>query len=168
MMNFSDPTTPGDRLKQLRKYMGWKQGDLIVRLKERGIDVGQSTVSGWENNEITPLTETYDALADIYQTSLDWLRCKPWAKRALQAAEDDGLVLHPDVSDFAQRLDKAPNGLRKQVLKRAIETLEDTEAVWEAQEERIRSLHARLADRDGEDGAVAWERKNGFALPENA
>lgn len=163
-----EASTPGERLKRLRKYMGWKQSDLITRLKEHGIEVGQSTVSGWENDEITPLTETYDALSDIYQASLDWLRCKPGAKRTHQIVEDDNLLLHPDVNDFAQRLDKAPNGLRQQVLKQATEKFEDAQAIWNIQEEKIRSLHAQLVAKNGEDAVVTWERAIGFTLPENA
>lgn len=55
-----------NRIKALRTERGIKQTDLAQRLK-----VGQNTISNWENGKTEPDTDLLQAMAQIFNTSVD-------------------------------------------------------------------------------------------------
>ncbi len=62
------PKTIGDRIAELRKQLGWNQGELSFR-----IDVSPSAVSQYENNATQPSLDTAAALSRELGVSVDWL-----------------------------------------------------------------------------------------------
>ncbi len=58
----------GLRLKELRKARQLSQKDAATRL-----NVGRSTLSGYERNTITPSIEQLTRMAILYNTSLDYM-----------------------------------------------------------------------------------------------
>lgn len=58
----------GMRLRELRDAKGLSQTDVAERL-----DVTRSTISGYENNIITPSVEQLVKLAVLYNVSLDYM-----------------------------------------------------------------------------------------------
>jgi len=60
--------TLGERLKELRKRNNWTQQEIAEKLK-----ITRSAYAHYEKNRKTPTIETLKMLADIYQTSIDYL-----------------------------------------------------------------------------------------------
>lgn len=58
----------GLRLKELREAKKLSQTEVAKRL-----NVGRSTISGYESNTITPSLEQFTRLAILYHTSLDYM-----------------------------------------------------------------------------------------------
>jgi len=58
----------GLRLQKLRKAKKLSQEEVAVRL-----NVGRSTISGYERNTITPSAEQLVSIARLYNTSLDYI-----------------------------------------------------------------------------------------------
>ena len=58
----------GLRLKELREAKRLSQTEVAKRL-----NVGCSTISGYESNTITPSLEQFTRLAILYNTSLDYM-----------------------------------------------------------------------------------------------
>lgn len=58
----------GLRLKELRERKKLSQTEVAARL-----NVGRSTISGYEGNTITPSLEQFTRLAILYNTSLDYM-----------------------------------------------------------------------------------------------
>lgn len=58
----------GLRLKELREAKHLSQTEVAARL-----NVGRSTISGYESNTITPSLEQFTRLAILYNTSLDYM-----------------------------------------------------------------------------------------------
>lgn len=58
----------GLRLQRLRKARHLSQTDVAARL-----NVGRSTISGYERNTITPSLEQLVRMAVLYQTSVDYM-----------------------------------------------------------------------------------------------
>lgn len=58
----------GLRLKELRKAKKLSQTAVAARL-----NVGRSTISGYESNTITPSLEQLTRMAVLYNTSLDYM-----------------------------------------------------------------------------------------------
>ena len=58
----------GLRLKELRERKKLSQTEVAARL-----NVGRSTISGYESNTITPSREQFTRLAILYNTSLDYM-----------------------------------------------------------------------------------------------
>lgn len=58
----------GLRLKELRESKKLSQAEVAARL-----NVVPSTISGYENNTITPSLEQFTRLAILYNTSLDYM-----------------------------------------------------------------------------------------------
>lgn len=56
------------RIKALRAELGIKQIDLAQRL-----NVGQNTISNWENGKTEPDTEALQAMATIFGVSIDYI-----------------------------------------------------------------------------------------------
>ena len=58
----------GLRLKELREAKHLSQTDVAARL-----NVGRSTISGYESNTITPSLEQFARMAVLYNASLDYM-----------------------------------------------------------------------------------------------
>ena len=58
----------GLRLKKLREAKNLSQKDVATRLS-----VVPSTISGYENNTVTPSLEQFTRMAILYNTSLDYM-----------------------------------------------------------------------------------------------
>lgn len=58
----------GLRLRKLREAKKLSQTEVAKRL-----NVGRSTISGYESNTITPSLEQFTRLAILYHTSLDYM-----------------------------------------------------------------------------------------------
>ena len=58
----------GLRLRKLRESKHLSQTDVAARL-----NVGRSTISGYESNTITPSLEQFARMAELYNTSLDYM-----------------------------------------------------------------------------------------------
>jgi len=58
----------GLRLRELREAKQLSQTEVAARL-----NVGRSTISGYESNTITPSLEQFTRLAILYNTSLDYM-----------------------------------------------------------------------------------------------
>lgn len=58
----------GLRLRELREAKKLSQTEVAARL-----NVGRSTISGYESNTITPSLEQFTRLAILYNTSLDYM-----------------------------------------------------------------------------------------------
>ena len=58
----------GLRLKELREAKRLSQKDVATRL-----NVVPSTISGYENNTVTPSLEQFTRMAILYNTSLDYM-----------------------------------------------------------------------------------------------
>ena len=58
----------GLRLKELREAKRLSQKDVATRL-----NVVPSTISGYENNTVTPSLEQFTRMALLYNTSLDYM-----------------------------------------------------------------------------------------------
>ncbi|PCN43591.1 transcriptional regulator [Brevibacillus laterosporus] len=63
--------TLGERLKEKRKEYKWTQKEIADKL---GVD--NTTVSKWESNTYEPDATSLKELAEIYQTSTDYLLSK--------------------------------------------------------------------------------------------
>lgn len=60
--------TLGQRIKKLREGKGLSQGEL-----GKLVNVGNTTISQWENDKRTPDLATLDKLANVLKTSSDYL-----------------------------------------------------------------------------------------------
>lgn len=62
-----------NRIRSLRRHNKWTQDDLARKL---GID-SRSTISNYERGTREPDIEMYEALADVFNVTLDYIRGKP-------------------------------------------------------------------------------------------
>lgn len=65
--------TFGDRLRTLRSEVGLTQGDISEHLARHGIDVKQAAVSHYEIGRSEPNIATLNALAQLFEVSIDYL-----------------------------------------------------------------------------------------------
>ena len=73
----------GERLKQLRRELGWSQADLAARI---GADAGQ--ISRYENGHMTPSAEAVAKLAEVLDVSADYLLIDSSTRRSLRSPEN--------------------------------------------------------------------------------
>lgn len=74
-------------IKQLRKGAGMKQSELAKIL-----NVGQSTISGWENGTFEPDQKTLCKIAEIFNVSIDYLVGNSDTKKPLTSEDMSGLT----------------------------------------------------------------------------
>lgn len=74
-------------IKQLRKEAGMKQSELAKIL-----NVGQSTVSGWENGTFEPDRKTLRKIANLFNVSTDYLIGNTNIKNPLTSEDISGLT----------------------------------------------------------------------------
>ena len=87
----------GERLKQLRRELGWSQADLAARI---GADAGQ--ISRYENGHMTPSAEAVAKLAEVLDVSADYLLIDSSTRRSLRSPENvlgDHLALVAELGD---------------------------------------------------------------------
>lgn len=63
----------GERLKELRQQMGMTQPDAMEALERKGVTIAQSHMSNLENGTKLPSLPLLAALAQVYETSVDYL-----------------------------------------------------------------------------------------------
>lgn len=73
----------GERLKQLRRELGWSQTDLAAKI---GADAGQ--ISRYENGHMTPSAEAVAKLAEVLDVSADYLLIDSGTRRSLRSPEN--------------------------------------------------------------------------------
>lgn len=73
----------GERIKALRKELGWSQGELAEAV---GTDARQ--ISRYENGRITPSLDVAMRIAEALDVSLDYLVFDDVPRRALHAPEN--------------------------------------------------------------------------------
>lgn len=73
----------GERVKELRKEMGWSQGELADKV---GTDARQ--VSRYENGRITPSLDVVARIAEVLNVSLDHLVFEDVPRRRLHTPEN--------------------------------------------------------------------------------
>lgn len=85
----------GSRLKKARQRKGWSQTYVCQKL-----DIGNSTLSGYERDYREPDTTTIKQLADLYEVSTDYLLGNdlPPEQRANEMNKDE--------RDIAKRMDE--------------------------------------------------------------
>lgn len=74
-------------IKQLRKGAGMKQSELAKIL-----NVGQSTISGWENGTFEPDQKTLCKIAEMFNVSIDYLVGNSDTKKPLTSEDMSGLT----------------------------------------------------------------------------
>lgn len=78
--------TTGERLKELRKEKGEKQ-----EVVAKALSIDRSVLSNYENDVRTPDIEKFQALANYYNVTVDFLLCRSDVKKAdttLQAVSE--------------------------------------------------------------------------------
>lgn len=73
----------GERVKELRKEMGWSQAELADKV---GTDARQ--VSRYENGRITPSLDVLARIAEVLNVSLDYLVFEDVPRRRLHTPEN--------------------------------------------------------------------------------
>jgi transcriptional regulator with XRE-family HTH domain len=158
--NPSDYKTTGERLRALRERNGWIVEQLLNEIKRRsGKRPAKSTVSGWENDTITPRVGTYETLANIYGVSIDWLRTG-----------------RGKASRWEEQTEGMENGLRKSVARKLDESgdppqgeidsiVQSVREQWDSQNEMLISLRESLVASFGEEWVSQFERNKGIKLP---
>lgn len=63
----------GENIKKARAKKGMNQKQLAEALKEKDIDVGNTTISNWENGINKPDPDTISALCEILGTDANYL-----------------------------------------------------------------------------------------------
>lgn len=88
----------GNRIKKLREEVGWRQEDLAKKL-----DVGKSTVGEWETGKKTPRPDKLIKLAEIFNTSIDYLLGKTDNKDPIDEIKADIESSTPDLLEIIKR-----------------------------------------------------------------
>jgi transcriptional regulator with XRE-family HTH domain len=69
-------STPGARVRDLRKGRKWTQSELAEELSRNGVKSGTSGISMLESGEIAMSLAQATALADIFAVSVDYIACR--------------------------------------------------------------------------------------------
>lgn len=156
--------TPGNRLRDLRKKRGLTQIELAALLREmygdsHHVTIENSSISSYETNVNTPPPRVYEALADFFDVSLDYLRClsdepKPKARP----------VYHPDVAAFSERLNSLPNGLIRAVIDVSNTMIDKMVEMDNELNNRLSGLRERMVAQRGESATVEWEKQRGIRV----
>lgn len=147
--------TPGYRIRIMRKEKGLNQAELAAELAQRGVTVSGPMISLYESNQNRPVDATWDALADIFGVSLDWLRCRSEIRNPDQQLA--ALNFPEDVLALARKLAGFPNGVRRDVVSLAdviVNEIHDI-VVLDRQE-----ALARLREKAKTEGVEQWEAKH--------
>jgi transcriptional regulator with XRE-family HTH domain len=137
-------TIRGDRLKSLRKKRQWTQPQVLERV--RAIvgpgRLARNTLSEIENDryESEPGGWLLEALAQVFETSIDYL---------VGLTDDPGLAIpnmpvpEPDIAELVDRLNRLPEGLRREVATLVAGAVELAERL-------ARGVRPQLAIREGQ------------------
>lgn len=97
----------GERIRYARTLAGYtKQVDLLAALHNRGIEIGQSTLSSWENDRRVPDFREAIVLADLFNVSVDYLAGHADLEDLLTPTER-GDVVSKEVGDLLDQLGRA-------------------------------------------------------------
>ena len=94
-----------NRMKELREERGITMKEAAIQLK-----MPYTTYVNYEKGEREPNSETLIKIADFYNTSIDYLLCKPGTERIDEAAPGKVNEIAPDVLNQTENIYKA-NGV---------------------------------------------------------
>lgn len=105
------PGTPnidlGARIRTARTLAGYqKQIDVLPVLAARGLDVAQSSYSGWETGKVIPRFDDMIVLADVFAVSLDYFAGRTELPDLL-TPDERGVVVSKDVAAALDALQAA-------------------------------------------------------------
>lgn len=130
------PPSPGYRIRIMRKEKGLRQAELAEALAAYGVSVSGSMISMYESNQYEPQPATWDALAEFFGVSIDWLRCRSEIRNPdVQLA---ALNFPEDVLALARKLTAMPNGLRRELSSYIDEMADAIMTTRNSQLERLR------------------------------
>ena len=108
------PPSPGYRIRIMRKEKGLRQEQLADALNGyQDVSISASMISLYESNKIQPQPATWDAMADFFDVSLDWLRCRSEIRNPDKQLA--ALNFPEDVLDLARKLTALSTGVRREV-----------------------------------------------------
>ena len=110
----------GERIKKLRKEKGLTQEEL-----GRKVNVTKVSISGYENGNRTPDTETLQKLADVLDTNTDYLLGRSNNHNIDDEKEMWEFFNNPELNLFFREMKEAPE-----------EQLEELREIWEVIKKR--------------------------------
>lgn len=120
-----------------------------------GVDIKGPMISLYESGKSKPAPETWDALADFFDVSLDWLRGRSEIKNP--DAQLAALNFPEDVLELARKMTALPNGVRRELAVYADEMIDAIVST------RNRQL-AALRNRAESEGVRNWENRHGVKI----
>lgn len=131
------PPSPGYRIRIMRKEKGLRQEQLADALNGYpDVSISTSMISLYESNKIQPQPATWDAMADFFDVSLDWLRCRSEIRNPDQQLM--ALNFPEDVLELARKLAAYPGGWRRELIGYVDEMAEVIAATRASQIEKLR------------------------------
>ena len=135
------PPSPGYRIRIMRKEKGLRQEQLADALNGYpDVSISTSMISLYESNKIQPQPATWDAMADFFDVSLDWLRCRSEIRNPDKQLA--ALNFPEDVLELARKLTAMPNGIRREL---CVYVDEMTEAIRSTRARQLERLRKRTA-----------------------
>lgn len=129
--------TPGDRIRIMRKEKGLRQAQLAEALNRYdGVSLTGSMISLYEGGQNQPQPQTWDAMADFFGVSLDWLRCRSEIRNPDQQLA--ALNFPEDILDLARKLTALPGGWRRELADYVEELAEVITVTRASQIEKLR------------------------------
>ncbi len=113
--------TTGKRVRILRQDLRMNQGTLIHELGKQGIEIGQTYISKIENNDVVPSGRVIAGLAQVLQTTTDYLLLltddplRPGEEE--EPEEDQPEPLSPEMQARLERLEQLPEAERQFILR---------------------------------------------------
>lgn len=94
----------GERLKKLRKYMGYTQDDLAEKLS-----ISRSSLSLYEIDKREPDSETFNKIADFFDVSLDYLNGRTDDPNSTYHAVETGKRILEENIDWKKEVYQIPD-----------------------------------------------------------
>ena len=96
-----------NRLRELRKKLGFTRKQVSEDMKKRGIDIPPSTLSSYEKGERNPKIDKLEDLAFYYRVPLSYLKGEPMnfeelQEAVIQWAEDRNMIKPDRLTGLAQ------------------------------------------------------------------
>ena len=148
--------TPGYRVRIMRKEKGLKQEELAEALNRYpDVSISTSMISNYESNKFQPQPATWDALADFFSVSIDWLRCRSEIRNPDQQLA--ALNFPEDVLELARKLNALPTGWVRELSSYVDELAEEITKVRASQ---IKRLKKRAEEEPGFEKRVGVKITN--------
>ncbi|MCL6516590.1 helix-turn-helix transcriptional regulator [Alicyclobacillus sp.] len=147
-----------DRLRQLRNERKWSQEEL-----GRRINVTKVSVSGYENGNRMPDTDTLQKIADVFGVSIDYLLGRSDVKEPGEKIPDDQYV-SPDERKLLETVRGLPPDKQRQVTQFA-DFLKSQESKEDKHREESAALDSEDVDADITEIAAHLESEYGIDDP---